>query len=52
MVNKLKSSESGATAINTHLLGELGDEIEDLTEMGNFQNIIWIWRKFSNDNNK
>lgn len=41
MVNRVKSSESGATAINTHLLGELGDEIEDLTEMGNFQNTLF-----------
>lgn len=41
MVNRVKSSESGATAINTHLLGELGDEIEDLTEMGNFQKTLF-----------
>lgn len=40
MINRMNASESGATAINTHLLGDLGDDIEDLTEMGDFQSIL------------
>jgi 23S rRNA pseudoU1915 N3-methylase RlmH len=40
MIAKTKAAESSATAINTGFLGDIGDDIEDLAEFGDFESTL------------